>query len=217
MFGTVRLLGASLLALSALSAGDPAHATEAEAADAQTASSGPAARAVIDALDKTLLDVMKNGDKLGYEGRYAQLEPLIKHTFNVPLRTRIGGGAPWSGWTQDQRSQITDAFGRFIIATYARRFDDYSGENFVIGKTRDTPSGTLVMTELTRPQDTSVMLNYVMRDNGAGSQQVVDVFLTGTISELATRRSEFGAVLQRDGFIGLLALLEKKTSDQSDP
>ena len=73
------------------------------------------------------------------------------------------------------------------------------------------------MTELTRPQDTPVALNYVMRDNGTGSQQVVDVFLTGTISELATRRSEFGAVLQRDGFNGLLAMLEKKTTDQSDP
>jgi phospholipid transport system substrate-binding protein len=56
-----------------------------------------------------------------------------------------------------------------------------------------------------------------MRDNGAGAAQVVDVFLTGTISELATRRSEFGAVLQRDGFDGLLALLEKKGNNQGNP
>ncbi len=213
----VRLPGASLLALFLLSAGGPVQPTEADAANAQNPASAAAARGVIDAFDKALLDIMKNGDKLGYDGRYAQLDPLIKHTFNVPLMTRIVVGAPWSGWTQDQRNQITDAFGRFIIATYARRFDDYSGENFVIDKTRDSPGGTLVMTELTRPQDTPVALNYVMRDNGTGSQQVVDVFLTGTISELATRRSEFGAVLQRDGFNSLLALLDKKTTDQSDP
>jgi ABC-type transporter MlaC component len=36
------------------------------------------------------------------------------------------------------------------------------------------------------------------------------VFLTGTISELATRRSEFTAVIQRDGFDGLVDALETR-------
>jgi hypothetical protein len=39
------------------------------------------------------------------------------------------------------------------------------------------------------------------------------VFLSGTISELATRRSEFTSVLRRDGAQGLLDLLGKRIAE----
>jgi phospholipid transport system substrate-binding protein len=176
---------------------------------------GSAAVPVIDALDHALLGVMQDAAKLGYQGRYAALEPVIEQTFNVPLMTQLIVGPAWASWTPDQRDAMSDAFRRFITATYARRFDGYSGEGFVIDGERDSPNGTVVMTRLTRPHDPPISIHYLIRDNGAGAYQVVDVYLTGTISELATRRSEFGAVLKHDGYTGLLAALEKKADGQS--
>jgi phospholipid transport system substrate-binding protein len=176
---------------------------------------GGADTVVVDALDHALLDVMRDAAKLGYQGRYGALEPVIERTFNVPLMTQLIVGPAWTSWTPEQRDAMSDAFRRFITATYARRFDGYSGEDFVIDGARDGPNGTIVMTRLTRPHAPAVSINYLMRDNGAGVPQVVDVYLTGTISELATRRSEFGAVLQHDGYTGLLAELEKKADGQS--
>jgi phospholipid transport system substrate-binding protein len=175
---------------------------------------GPAS-AVIDKFDGTLLGVMKQADALGYEGRAKELEPAIVEAFNIPLMTRIIVGGPWNEWTEDQRNRIVDAFGKFIVATYARRFDGYSGEDFVNnGEKPATSGGTLVLTQLTRPQDPAVTLNYLMHDGDKGPQ-IIDVFLTGTISELATRRSEFSAVLQQGGYNALLAALEKKTAAQA--
>jgi phospholipid transport system substrate-binding protein len=192
-----------------------------EAADSGTTETAALAkvdpRPVIESFNQTLLSVMKSADQLGYDGRYKRLEPAIKRTFNVPLMTQIVVGSAWNNWSQAQRDQVTDAFGRFIIATYARRFDGYSGEQIIVDGTRDSRGGTLVMTRITRPSDTPVTLNYLMRDNGSGGPQAVDVFLTGTISELATRRSEFGAVLDRDGFNGLIAMLAKKADNQASP
>ena len=46
----------------------------------------------------------------------------------------------------------------------------------------------------------------------AGAWKVIDVYLSGTVSELATRRSEFVAVLQRDGAEGLVQLIERRTA-----
>jgi phospholipid transport system substrate-binding protein len=175
---------------------------------------GPAS-AVIDQFDQTLLGVMKQADTMGYEGRAKELAPAIVKAFNIPLMTRIIVGGPWNEWTDDQRNHIVDAFGKFIIATYARRFDGYSGEGFVNnGEKPATNGGTLVMTQLTRPKDPAVTLTYLMRDTDNGPQ-IIDVFLTGTISELATRRSEFSAVLQQGGYDALLAALEKKTAAQA--
>ena len=184
------------------------------AARAEPTSEAPTT--LIDAFDQTVLGVMKDAGKLGYQGRYDTMEPAIKRTFNVPLMTQLVVGQAWTGWTQEQRDEVTDAFARVIIATYARRFDGYSGENFVIDGTRPNANGAIVMTRLTLPKDPPITINYLIRNNADGRPQIVDVYLTGTISELATRRSEFGAVLERDGFKGLIAALDKKASSQAN-
>src|ERR1700736_6765643 len=49
---------------------------------------GPAS-AVIDKFDGTLLGVMKQADRLGYDGRAKELRPAIEQAFNIPLMTRI--------------------------------------------------------------------------------------------------------------------------------
>jgi phospholipid transport system substrate-binding protein len=48
-----------------------------------------------------------------------------------------------------------------------------------------------------------------MRQAEAG-WQVIDVYLTGTISQLATQRSEFAGVLQQGGGDALVRLLDQR-------
>ncbi len=43
--------------------------------------------------------------------------------------------------------------------------------------------------------------------------RVIDVFLKGTISELATKRSEYSTTLTNQGFDGLMAIFEQKISN----
>jgi phospholipid transport system substrate-binding protein len=47
--------------------------------------------------------------------------------------------------------------------------------------------------------------------------QIADVFLNGTISELAIRRSEFASIRQRQGVDGLIAELIRKADLLSAP
>ena len=49
----------------------------------------------------------------------------------------------------------------------------------------------------------------MMRRNG-DSWLVSDIYLDGAISEVATRRSEFAAILTTDGIDGLIAALNRK-------
>ena len=53
-------------------------------------------------------------------------------------------------------------------------------------------------------------INYLMHQQDR-SWRIADVYLTGTVSELATRRSEFTAILARQGVDGLVATLDRKT------
>ena len=76
----------------------------------------------------------------------------------------------------------------------------------------------LVRTRLV-PGDTDVepvALDYLMAERG-GRWRVIDIYLEGTISELALRRSEFAAVLSQGGGAALIAMLGKKAADLAKP
>jgi phospholipid transport system substrate-binding protein len=168
-------------------------------------------QAVVTNLDHSLLDVMQHAQKLGFKGRYAALEPVVRQVFDVPFMTRVAVGPGWAQLSETQQQQLSDAFGKFITATYARRFDGYSGETFVETGAHPSGSNMMVETKLVKSSGEPIALDYVTRQND-GRWQVVDVFLTGTISELATRRSEFSSVFARAGFDGLLQTLQQKTA-----
>ena len=175
--------------------------------------SAPDAKGTIDMLDNALLDVMKNADKLGYKGRYEKLGPVIEQAFNLPLMARISVGPQWSSLTADQQNKIAEAFKSLSVATYASRFDGYGGEQFkIVGEAPTTGSDDLVNTTMVRPNDDPVDLNYRLRQEN-GSWKIIDVFLSGTISQLANYRSEFAATLRANGADGLVALINQKVSD----
>ncbi|HLG89277.1 MAG TPA: ABC transporter substrate-binding protein [Alphaproteobacteria bacterium] len=173
----------------------------------------PDPKATVEQLDNALLDVMKNADKLGYKGRYQKLDPIIHHTFDLPLMTRISVGPQWTSLTPDQQQKVIDAFTRLSIATYAARFDGYSGEQFqIVGQSPTSGSDQIVDTKMVLPKDEPVELNYRLRaDNG--DWKIIDVFLSGTISQLANYRSEFAATLRSKGADGLVTLIDQKVAD----
>jgi phospholipid transport system substrate-binding protein len=172
---------------------------------------------VIETFYGTLLDVMKNADKLKFDGRYKELKPAIEKAFDLPLMTRLTVGPPWQNVPPDQQRQLVQAFEEFIVSTYANRFDGYSGEKLVVNPApQKTANGMIVQTQLIKNDGEPVQLNYLMRESN-GAWKIIDVFLSGTVSELASRRSEFSAVLRRDGAQGLLHLLEQRSADLRKP
>ncbi len=70
----------------------------------------------------------------------------------------------------------------------------------------------MVLTKLVQPSDDDVELNYRLRETDAG-WRVIDCYMNGTVSEVALRRSEYGAVLRRDGFDALLAAINTKSDE----
>ena len=179
------------------------------------AAAGPqsAPAALIGRLYDALLAAMKAGKTLSFDQRYARLAPTIAETFDLPLMTRIAVGPGWAQLAPGQQKELTDAFSRYTISNYASRFDGYSGERFDIDPSpAASPNGTIVKSWLVKSDGEKVALNYLERQDPAGGWKVIDVYLSGTISELAARRSEFAAVLQRDGAEGLVRTIDRHTA-----
>ena len=158
----------------------------------------------------TLLGTMRHGPALGASGRYDQLEPAVRRSFNVRFMARLAVGMGWGALSSGQQQQVTDAFERYMVATYADRFDSYSGEGLEVTGQRASGPGVIVQTRIVKSNGEPIAIDYLMRRNGE-EWQISDVYLEGTISELATRRSEFAAILRDRGIAGLIIELNKKS------
>jgi phospholipid transport system substrate-binding protein len=156
-----------------------------------------------------LLITMKNGRTLGQSGRFAQLAPVIRRTFDVPTMARLSIGPSWATLTDAQRQQMIESFARYISAIYADRFDSYSGQKLRVTDEQPAPSGVVVHSEIVKANGEPVKVDYLMRRNG-DSWLISDIYLDGAISEVATRRSEFAAILKSGGIDGLIAALNRK-------
>jgi phospholipid transport system substrate-binding protein len=164
----------------------------------------------VKAFYSVLLDTMKQAKGLSPRGRYDKLFPVILSTFDVPGMTRIASGAGWQTASPAQQAALVEAFSRMMAATYAARFDDFTGESFEVVSAEDLPPrNKLVKTRLIQSNGKPVVLNYLMQ-NAADGWKIADIYLDGTISELATRRAEFAAVMKSGGPDALANLLRQR-------
>jgi phospholipid transport system substrate-binding protein len=163
----------------------------------------------VNAFHETLISTMKDGRTLGESGRYAKIEPVIRQLFDLSFMSRLAVGASWAALSPAQQQLAIAAFGAYISATYADRFDSYAGQRLEIVGQQPSSSGVMVKTRIVKSNGEPVSVDYAMRQSD-GVWLISDVYLDGAISQLATQRSEFGAILRREGFDGLIAALQRK-------
>lgn len=169
--------------------------------------------AVVQSLYDALLDAMKQGEKLGFDGRYQMLEPVIRKAFDLATMCKIALGGYWTTLSTEKKNAMLVAFDKYTISTYASRFKSFNNQKFEVGKTRQVPNDrVLVESNIVKADGEPVELNYVFRKNADG-WQVIDVYLAGAISQLTQMRSEFTEPLQKGGVDALIQLLDEKVKE----
>lgn len=197
------VLGLLLSALIAVGPVAPAHSAP------QATVSQEAPDKVVADFHAALLQSMKNAKD--YQRRYDTLGSAMAQAFDFESMTRIAVGPKWSTLQPDQQAALVDSFRRFSVATYASQFDSYSGERFETTNPGEAaPQGVIVATVLQPAQGSPIKFNYLLHRTAAG-WRIIDIYLDGTISQLAVRRSEFSSVLAQSGPEGLAQLLDQKT------
>jgi phospholipid transport system substrate-binding protein len=163
----------------------------------------------VQALYDALLTTMKNGRTLGLSGRFTQLEPVIRRTFDISVMARLSIGVSWTALTEAQHQQVTESFTRYISALYADRFDSYAGQKLQVTGEQPAVAGVMVRSQIIKANGEPVNVDYMMRRSGE-TWLISDIYLDGAISEVATRRSEFSTILRSQGIDGLIAALNRK-------
>lgn len=172
-------------------------------------------RHVVEHFHDTLIRAMHKGGKAAFDARYAMLDPVIRRTFDLPYIGKAVLGPYWSKLNPEQQKTFLEHFARNTAATYAGRFNLYSGERFAtLNEQTLQPNLRVVDTQLTESGGKTHRFSYLLRRTTEG-WQVVNV-LVDRISNIAVQRSEYTAILRDKGFDGLIARLDAMTKSMRE-
>jgi phospholipid transport system substrate-binding protein len=170
---------------------------------------------VVERLQNTLISVMKNADKLGYQGRYKQLAPVIKETHDLANIARIAVGRYWQQLDDQQKNQLIDTFSTLSIATYANRFDNYSGETFqTLSEEKPESNLAIVHVLFIEPEGEKLRFDYMLHLTREG-WRIINITVEG-VSDLALKRAQFTSTLRREGFNNLIAKLKDMIKENAE-
>ena len=202
-FGAALMIGGASGAVPA-----PRVVTTADASSAQTGTTAadPAALVVQDFYD-ALFDSMRHANEWHMQGRYDHLYPVMNRLFDVPGMTRLAVGPDFTNLAPDQQAALREIFGKLLVATFASTFDDFKGETYAVDADVATRGPDRFVKSKFNGAGAPVDINYLMRGKG-DDWRVKDIYLNGTISQLATWRSEYGSTFQTGGFDGLMAAVK---------
>jgi len=169
------------------------------------------AAARINSYYQQLMPTIRQASQLSVRERDRRFWPAISSAFDLATMTRLAVGPAWSSFSPAQQSAVRDAFAHFLVAEYASQVSDYSGESVVVEPQTSPESrggGEIVMTKLVQSGGRSVTINYLVRGG-----RVIDVYLNGTVSDLALRRDEFASVIASGGADALIKRLRERTQE----
>jgi phospholipid transport system substrate-binding protein len=197
--GRRRLLGGGLgLALLALASWQGVRAEP----------SADAARTLIETVGEDVLVILRDAS-LGDQQKFDRLVELLDGPIDLDLVARLILGRHWRTASEAQRAEYLDLFRAFALHTLASRLDVYGGQDFeIIGAKVVGRQDALVSTRILS-DGPPLAVDWRVRELDDQSLVAIDVIVAG-VSLIVTQRSEFGAVIERQGLDGLLAELRRR-------
>ena len=165
---------------------------------------------VIEKLHGLLIRSMKMGGNTTCQERFKFLSSFIKNSFDFPTICRIVlGRSHWKKMDRETRERFIEAFSDMTVATYARRFDSYSGERFKTqGARLDSRGHYIVDAFLIKANGDKIDFKYVCRKVGQ-EWKIISVSARG-VNDLSVKRADYNAFLKKHTITELIEKLHEQ-------
>lgn len=172
------------------------------------------AKQVVEKFQNELIGSMKSGKQVDFNTRYNKLYSAVTDSHDLTKIARIVVGKEWEKLSEAQQQKLVEVFSKLSVAAYAHNFKEYAGEAFVFDSEEETTRGGVVIhTHLTVPDEKDVKFDYMLKEQG-NSWRIINIIANG-VSDLALKRSEYTAILQREGFDALITKINEKIDNYS--
>ena len=149
-------------------------------------------------------------DKKGKDSqKKQQIINLIDQNIDANWIAKFVLGSHYKNTTDTQKEQFFSLYRKFMINTYAPKFNSYNGKNFTVNNISKQSSFFLVKAQF-YPKDNPNPINLDFRVKEQNNKLVIVDFIAEGISLLETQRSEFDSAIKNAGIEQFLLDLNSK-------
>ena len=153
------------------------------------------------------LAVIRSGANLDQKVTY--FHQMLRRDFALTEISRFVLGPYWRVASGAQRREFRSLFEDYLVHYYGQQFSQYGGEGLRVNGSRTDPTGVMVTSQIIRLQGPPIEVDWRLAVSD-GRYKISDVNIDG-VSMALTQRSEFAAIVQRNGgrVAGLLAAMRE--------
>ena len=136
----------------------------------------------------------------------------VKQNYNSEKMLSMIIGEQWKNVSNEKRKEIIDIFEEYIAKNYVRRFSKMKDFSFVENREQNVGKFVMVRSNLVINKSEKVSFSYLLSKD-TNKWKVFDVLLAGSVSEIATKKSEFKSFIKGENIDPLIDALKKKNKD----
>jgi len=169
-------------------------------------------RSFIDALGNKIIAVASD-DSLKINQRRDRLTEIIDEVVDTDWIAKFVLGRHYRVATDSQKEKFKKLYHDFMINTYGPKFNGYNGEKFTITSiVNENNYYTTKCIFYPKNSEPDINIDFRVRKNTTSNQPkflIFDVVAEG-VSLIETQRSEFGAVISKDGLDNFMVDLQER-------
>ena len=166
----------------------------------------------IELLQDVLIQISEDSNQ--ESNNLKKVKQVVEQVYNNKKMLKIiVGEKKWQELNDNEKEDLYETFLEYISLSYIKRFSKIDDPRFELIKFKKIGEKfNLVETNLIIPSEEKIMIHYLFSkvDN---DWKVFDVLLEGTISEIATKKSEFKKIIDENGVSSLAKSIRKKIDE----
>ena len=134
---------------------------------------------------------------------------LINKTYYTERMLNMIIGDSWKNVNNQTKKKMIDVFEEYIAKNYIKRFSKIKFPKFTNLEEKNVGNYKMIKSHLILSKDEKVSINYLLSIKNE-QWKIFDVLLAGSVSEIATKKSEFKSFIKDGDINPLIEALSKK-------
>ena len=134
---------------------------------------------------------------------------LIQNTYRVEKMLSLIIGKEWKNVSIKKKTKLVNIFTEYISKNYIRRFRQINKPVFMTNEVKDVGKNYKMVRAQLIVANEKVSINYLLSEIN-GYWRIFDVLLAGSVSEIATKKSEFSSFILESNVDLLIEAIKKK-------
>ena len=156
-------------------------------------------------LQKVLKEISQKNNSIFFQ----KTLKAVRSFYDAEKMIQMIIGVHWNNISEAKKKELTEVFQTYIASNYLRMFEKISNPSFEQSAEKKIGKNyRLIKTFLILNKDERVEINYLLLKKNE-EWKIFDVLLAGSVSEIATKKSEFRKYLKNGNIEELINALKK--------